>query len=182
MDSGLIARRYASALLMYARKHGVEKPIYASAQAVARNFAQYPALRDILGNPLMSHRKKTDILCALATPEKSSEFRRFAELVTENDRIDLMQMICLSYVELCRQEQHILEVELTTAVPISEETRSRIATKIAQITGKTIEMTTQTDPALIGGFAVRWDTYRWDASVVSELRRIRKSLTATANN
>jgi F0F1-type ATP synthase delta subunit len=37
------------------------------------------------------------------------------------------------------------------------------------------------NPALIGGFALRWDTYRLDASVQASLQRIQKNLTDIMN-
>lgn len=66
---------------------------------------------------------------------------------------------------------------ITSAVPLNEETKSKILSKVQEITAGTLEITEKIDPTLIGGFIVRTDDKQIDASVASQLDNLKQRLT-----
>lgn len=42
-----------------------------------------------------------------------------------------------------------------------------------------IAIETIIDAGIIGGYIVRWDTYRWDVSIATRLKQIKEELTDT---
>ena len=176
MYTGSIAMRYARALADYADRHEATERVYADARALQRCFVDFPALRRALSNRLATAAQKTDLVAACCGAGVSAEFMRFAALVLEMRREELLQYICLNFMALVRERQGLLEVDLTTAMPLDEEMTGMIARKIGEVTGKIVAITPTIDPSIIGGYVARWDTWRQDASIAGRLKQIERSL------
>jgi len=177
MDRGLIARRYATALWMYATKCGSEDEVYAEAQTLLSAFTGYPALRRVLESHMISAQKKEQIAAAIAGDEHAgSTLRRFVQLLISNHREEFLREICLSYQGIYRREKRLLNVSLTTAQPVRQSVEQHLRQKLEASTGQTVNFTANVDPSIVGGYILRWDTYRLDASVAGRLRQVRTQL------
>lgn len=176
MDRGTVSGRYAKALYRYAHKHGQERSVYDSTVALNHSYLQYEALRRTLANPILAVEEKEKLIALAAGREVSEEFRQFVRLVIRQKREDFLQMICLSYQEIYRVAHKLLHVDIVTAVPVDAATEKAIADRLEQLTHETVDIRSTVDPSIIGGYILRWDTYRWDASVTSQLRQIKKEL------
>ena len=81
---------------------------------------------------------------------------------------------------LLAHEERVLELELTTAVKLSEKEAARVVKQIEEASGRTVEATRTVDPDLIGGLVVQAGSLRLDASVRGRLEQLREELiTAT---
>ncbi len=178
MDTGLISRRYAKALLAYARKYGVEQQVYDLTGRLYWSFEQFPALHRVLGNKTVSDPSKEEVIRLAAGGETNPQFDKFIALVLRQVREEFLQMFCLSYRQLYRRETGLLDVELVTAVELDDVTRKKLIDRISEHTGAEIRLKIRVNPEIIGGYIFRWDTYRLDASVRSKLRRIRRQMYA----
>ena len=66
-------------------------------------------------------------------------------------------------------------VLLTTAVPVSEELKQSIEQKVkAEKNFANIELETKTDESLIGGFVLEFNNNLVDASILRDLKDIKK--------
>ena len=69
----------------------------------------------------------------------------------------------------------IHKVKLTTAVPVSDELKNDIISKVKTEAGlENIEMETKANEALIGGFVLEFNNNLVDASIARDLRDIKK--------
>ena len=182
MNRGIVSGRYARALLLHAEKYGYEQDVFREAKWLSGCMAYYPQIKRILSSPVVSATKKMNMLEKLFVQPLSEEFRRFLRLVLEKKREESLQTICFMYMEYYREEKHILQVELVTATPVSEDTKARVTEKMEKLTHEHIRLITTTNPEILGGYIVYWDTYRWDASVASRMRQIRKNITESMKN
>ena len=69
----------------------------------------------------------------------------------------------------------MLELELTTAIELSDEEAAKIVEQIEQAAGRKVEATRTVDPDLIGGLVVQAGSLRLDASVRGRLNSSAKS-------
>ncbi len=176
MDRGLISRRYASALWMYAIEGGSEDKVYAETLTLGHAFATYKALRRVLDNRMLPLEKKEEVLAAVVGGDVSKELRRFVQLLLHNGRGEFLQEICLSYQNIYRREKKLLNVELITATPMDKNVEKRMLEKLEDATGQTVNFVANVDKDIVGGYILKWGTYRIDASVVARLRQMRKKL------
>ena len=134
-------------------------------------------LRDLLRNPQVEARRKRDVLGAVLG-DASEVFRSFVRLTAEKGRIGELDEIHDEWERLLAAEEHVVEVELTTAVELSEEAAAELVGKIEQAAGRRVEATRHVDPDLIGGLVLQAGSVRVDGSVRGRLEGLRTELLA----
>ena len=173
MNTGLIATRYATALLDYANNSNSQDKIYNEAKSLIQNFLNFNALRTILDNPVLAHSEKRKVILLAAGGKTSKSIERFVDMLLENNRIIYLQSIMIKYVELYRKQYNIHSGTLTTATKVETSIEKRLVSLIETQTGGTVEIEKLVDPSIIGGFMFEVDFIRWDASISSQLQRIK---------
>jgi F-type H+-transporting ATPase subunit delta len=102
--------------------------------------------------------------------------RNFLRLVVEKGRAAEVREIAVEFDALADAEQHVLDVELTTAHELSEDEFGRILGRIEEASGRKVQATRSVDPDLIGGIVLQAGSMRLDASVRGRLERLRQEL------
>ena len=78
------------------------------------------------------------------------------------------------YLDLYRKLKHIGVGKLITAVPVDQQTEERIRQAAAHILHATMQLETEVDPSIEGGFVFDINDYRLDASVATQLKRVKQ--------
>lgn len=173
MNNGLIATRYATALLDFVPESSSRDMMYAEAKAITQSFKQFSDLRSVLENPVMAKADKQKVINLAAGGKTSKPFARFVDLLLENNREIHLQSIMLKFADLYRKKKNIHSGKLTTAFPVEPIVEKRLVDMIQKSTGGTLEIEKIVDPAILGGFHFEVDFIRWDASLSGQLQRIR---------
>jgi F-type H+-transporting ATPase subunit delta len=137
---------------------------------------QVPELGEVLRNPQLDPRAKSQALAAL-TEGYDELVRNFLRLLAEKGRAARLDEIQREFERLVAREQGQLNVELTTAFELSDDEARDILARIESATGRRIEATRKVDPDLIGGLILQAGSLRLDASVRGRLERLRQGLT-----
>jgi F-type H+-transporting ATPase subunit delta len=136
---------------------------------------QVPELRELLRNPQLDQRLKASALEELLGGEEKL-VRNFLMLLTEKGRAGEIDEIARDFERIVAQEKGILDVELTTAVPLSEDEAGEVIAQIEKASGRPVVATRRVDPDLIGGNVLQAGSLRLDASVRGRLDRLRNDL------
>ena len=177
MDIGVIAKRYAKALLDYAVEEKCENTVYQEVLQLIETYREVPQLSEVLGNPLLPQQKKAQVLTqAVSTTGASPVFCKFAELVVAHRRESFMLFIAHNFVTLYRELKHISIGKLITAVPVSEKVAKRLETMVERNSQNSVDVILETsvDPDILGGFIFQIDDQRLDASVRQQFELIKK--------
>jgi F-type H+-transporting ATPase subunit delta len=135
-------------------------------------------LRRFLRNPQVELRTKRSALEDLL--QGSDEiFLNFARLLLEKDRIAEVEDVYEEWTRMLARQERVLELELQTAVELSDEEAAKVVGEIEEASGRKVVATRTVDPALIGGLVVQAGSIRLDASVRGRLQQLREELTAT---
>lgn len=185
MNEGLIPRRYAKALLEFARDKGDEARVYDLMKQLEASFEANPTLQQAISNPFVSAEDKKRLLSTAAgvSPTESDDvISRFLDLLVARDRIAMAREIALAYIDLYRKTNDIYRVEVKSARPLTAEELERLKSLIERHLGPKakIEFSSSTDPDLIGGFTIMVGNERLDASVAGELKEMRRRFLADA--
>ncbi|QIK53046.1 F0F1 ATP synthase subunit delta [Dysgonomonas sp. HDW5B] len=176
MNSGMVSMRYARALFSYALEKKAEDTIFSEMNILSENLASSSQLRATLDNPVLSTREKLELIKLAVGETISDVFVRFIQLVLHQRRENHLQTISLVYLDLYRKYKNISVGKLVTACPVDDTTINKIKQLVKQKEEGTIEFVTEVDPKLGGGFILYIGTYRLDASVASQLSRIKSQL------
>lgn len=141
-----------------------------------RSFRKHPDLREALDNPILKIKEKFALICTAAAGngEVSREFSRFITLVLRNRREYYLQYICLTYLDLYRKLKHIGVGKLITSVPVSREVWERIRNSASTLLHAQMELQTEVDPSIEGGFIFDINDFRLDASIATQLKRVKQ--------
>ena len=176
MDIGIVSMRYAKALIEYAKYTGAEDRVYHELRMLERSFRKHPDLREALDNPILKIKEKFALICtaAVGNGEVSREFSRFITLVLRNRREYYLQYICLTYLDLYRKLKHIGVGKLITAVSVSRDVWERIRNSASALLHAQMELQTEVDPSIEGGFIFDINDFRLDASIATQLKRVKQ--------
>jgi F-type H+-transporting ATPase subunit delta len=100
----------------------------------------------------------------------------FLELLVENHRMPAIFRIRRAFDALWEEHNRRLPVEITSAVPLDEHTVRQIADRIEEQTGRTVDLSTSVEPAILGGIVVRVGNQVLDASIRNRLDTLRKQV------
>lgn len=179
MYIGVFSMRYAKALLAYSNENGVEDKVYEEALKLAESFLQVPQLRQALENPVLPVETKLQLVAeAAGGGNVSKELKRFVELVLTERREKFLQFMIMSYIDLYRKQKNISIGKITTVCPVSDEVINHIRALVVEKTHGTVEFKTRIDPKLEGGFIFEIGTYRLDASVANQIKRVKQQFIA----
>jgi F-type H+-transporting ATPase subunit delta len=141
-----------------------------------RTVDEVPELYGLLRNPQLEPGAKVSILEELIG-DADELVRNFLRLLTEKGRIGEIDEIGREFDRLCAAEEGVLNVELTTAIELSDQDAQAIVKQIESASGRTVEATRKVDPNLVGGIVLQVGSMRLDASVRGRLERLRQELT-----
>jgi F-type H+-transporting ATPase subunit delta len=168
-------RTYANALFEAAHEKGRLEAVGDDLHAFAEAVEQVPQLRALLVNPQLDSRAKVDALAAVLG-DADELVRNFLLLVAEKGRANQLTEIVREFDALVAAEEGILDVELTTAVELSDDDATKLLGQIEQVSGRRLRARREVDPKLIGGFVLRAGSHRADASIRGRLERLRREL------
>lgn len=179
MNTGIVAARYAKALLYFATQNGEAELVYAEMQQLDRNFRELQALRNIPNNPILDNAQKNAIITEAARlnddSEVSNSTKRFIQLVVSKGRAEMFPFMGTSFLNAYEHQHHLTRAYLTTAEAVAPEIRERMLKLIRKRTGNTVQLHVQTAPELKSGFILTYDDYRVDASLQGQLRQLRRN-------
>lgn len=173
MNSGKISIRYARALLMSANEKGVAEKVYQEMTTIAQAFEDYPELRTAIASPTIKPNEKHELLLAVLGGKASAESEAFLNFVISEKREDYLSSMARMFEKLYREEHKIVISTLTSATELSKESIDAIKKYISNLSGSTnVELRTQQDESLIGGFILDVEGKRLDASIKEQLKKL----------
>jgi F-type H+-transporting ATPase subunit delta len=174
-----IAEVYARSLFEVAKEHDQLDEVHEELGEFADVLSKDRQLQVFFFSPYFSSVEKKDGVSKVI--EGGNEyFVRFLEVLAEKHRLPVLLRIRRAFDEMWAREQRLLEVSVTSAVPLDDETVRGIGEKIEEQTGQRVELSSAVDPELIGGIVIRVGNKVLDASVRNRLERFRRSVASAA--
>jgi F-type H+-transporting ATPase subunit delta len=169
--------REARALLEVAARESDPDRVGAELDLVADAMRTQPEVQGLLLNPGVTAARKVQALQVIAsslglTPLVS----RLLTVFAERECLGVVPDLAGAYRTRLLERRNIVSAEITTAVPLSEETADSVGRALGQASGKQVLVSTRVDPAIIGGVVARIGSTVYDGSVTTQLARMRQKL------
>jgi F-type H+-transporting ATPase subunit delta len=100
----------------------------------------------------------------------------FLELLIEKHRMPVVFRIRRVYDTLWEEENRLLPVHVTSAVDLDRDVVEQIGDRIAEQTGRKVELSSEVQPDILGGIVVRVGNSILDASIRNRLEQLRKQV------
>ena len=176
-DKSTIARPYAKAAFEQARDRKRLGP-WSQALRTAAAVVADPRVGSLLGNPRVTPQELAALVIETAGRELDEEGRNFVRTLADNRRLAVLPEISALFDELKSEAEGIVEVMVTSAAPLDEAERRKLAQALERRLGRQVRMQCATDPKLIGGAVLRAGDLVIDGSLRGRLERIAYELTA----
>jgi ATP synthase F1 delta subunit len=100
----------------------------------------------------------------------------FLKLLIENHRTPVIFRVRRVFDSLWEQENRLLPVQVTSAVELDKSTVKQIGDRIAEQTGRKVDLSANVEPEILGGIVVRVGNSVLDASIRNRLEQLRKQV------
>lgn len=182
-----VASRYAQALFETAKAEQSVDAVLGQLKHLGALLASEAELREFLWNPDVEPEQKLGVLDkgapgpagadATGGPRQwSALVRPFLLMVIGLGRADVLPQIVEAFSAAADADAGRLRVTVRSARPIAEAQLAKLRAVLEKREGKTIELTTELRPGLLGGLQIQLDHRMIDASVQRELTELRERL------
>jgi F-type H+-transporting ATPase subunit delta len=171
-------RTYARSLFEAAKEKNRLERVHDELADFVAMVEQLPELKSVLESPELDPRAKASLL-EQVLGDADELVRNFLLLLAQKGRSGEVAEIAREFEELVAREQGILDVELTTAVELSEQDFDQLVDRIGKASGRKVRASRAVDSSLVGGLVLEVGSRRLDASIRGRLDRLRQQLSTT---
>lgn len=173
-----LASRYAKSLIDIAIEQNALEDILKDMQMIDLVCRQNRDFLLLMRSPIVSADKKFAIVDAIFTSRVAPLTAAFLKLLINKGREQNVDEIAQAFIQQYREKKKIKTIRLTTASPVDSTVIDVLKNKVAAAYKESsIEIETNTDPALLGGFILDMGDRQLDASIARDLSDIKKQFT-----
>ena len=167
---------YAEALFEAAREREELEEVLEELQEFVEALRENEELYLFFYGGQIPEREKRRAIDAL-TEDMTLSTRNFLKVISDNGREEILEDALARYEELVKEHLGKVEVEVTTAIELSEEELGRIKERLARILeGREVILQTNVDPDLLGGAVFRFGGRMVDSSLRGQLASLREEM------
>jgi F-type H+-transporting ATPase subunit delta len=173
--SGLILRRYATALHELAQAARATDRVQADLAALGERLAGDPTLLRQLQNPRVGRGRKRELVKG-ALGQCHDLVRRTLLLLVDKGRGALLGEFAAVYGAVAQEAAGRQVAHVQSAAPLDDAMRQRLSQQLGQLTGKTVTLDEEVAAELLGGLRVVLGSKMIDGSVRRRLEQVRERM------
>jgi F-type H+-transporting ATPase subunit delta len=167
---------YAEALFEAARERDELEEVFSDLQEFVAALHESEELRLFFYGGQIPERQKRRALDGLTEGMQTST-TNFLKVLVDNGREEILEEVLSRYEELVKEHLGRVEVQVTTAVELSEEQLDRLRERLERVLeGREVILGTGVDPDLIGGAVFRFGGRLMDGSIRGRLESLREGM------
>ena len=173
-----IARMYGGSLYDLAAEEGLETRILGELDEVQQLLKQNPDYLRLLSTPSIPKKERCGLLDEALRGQVHLYVLNFLKILCEKGTLRELSGCARAYRIRYNQAHGILEATAISAVPLTEPQTRRLHEKLEKLTGKTIDLKTKVDPAVLGGIRLDIEGTELDGTVQNRLASLRRDIAA----
>jgi F-type H+-transporting ATPase subunit delta len=167
---------YAEALFEAARERDELEEVLSDLQEFVTALQETEELRLFFYGGQVPERQKRRALDGLTEGMKTST-TNFLKVLVDNGREEILEVVLRRYEEILKEHLGRIEVEVTTAVKLSEESERRLRERLGNVLeGREVILEANVDQDLIGGAVFRFGGRMMDGSIRGRLESLREGM------
>lgn len=171
------ADRYARAMGAVAAEFKQIEETGAGLSALAEVYRSVPEFRGTMMNSTLDGPSRRQILDTVLDHVQAPEaLRKLLYYLLRRNRMALLPDIAARFDARMDEWLGRVEVQVTTALPLTPELGERLTQGFERLSGKTVRMKAQADSGIIGGIVVHIWGVLLDASMRTRLERLQEAL------
>jgi F-type H+-transporting ATPase subunit delta len=175
-QSAAIGHVFAQSLFNLARQQNVLDDVTESVRGVGQLVAANPSFRNFAEAASITPEQKVDVVAKAFDGKVNQLVAEVLKSMARRDRLMFIAGFVAAYESILQRLNKQVDVELVTAQELSPESFEKIKAAVTKALGKTPEFETRVDASLIGGIRLRVGDTLVDASVRTQLEKIKTRL------
>lgn len=171
-----VAKPYARALYDAAVEQNALPAVVADVRGLTETMEQSEEFAQFLSSPLLSPQMKSETFQNLFAESVHPLTLNFLRLLALKQRERYLLAIGEVLLAIVDEAAGRLVAKVTTAVSMTAEQQAELAQQLRAYSGKEVRLETTVDAAVQGGFIVQLDDTVFDASIATQLRRLKQQL------
>ncbi|GAC1656718.1 MAG: ATP synthase F1 subunit delta [Candidatus Dormibacteraceae bacterium] len=167
------ASRYARAIFELASEEG-RIDAWSRQLGVLRAVLEHPAARAVLEDPSVTGSRRREAVAALKLEGIGPQGMNLMQMLVDARRPQLIGLIADQFETLADAAAGRVRATVTTAIPLSEPERARLAKDLSAGIGKDVRLVAMVDPKILGGLVLQVGDRLTDASVAGRLAQLRR--------
>jgi F-type H+-transporting ATPase subunit delta len=180
MKTSRAAIRYAKALLLESVEKNSIEETFNDMVLVEKTFANNIELKHMVDSRVIKNSIKLSSL-NLIFKQLSSLSRSLIKVLFENNRMNILDVVALKFIERYKEFKGIQSATVTTAVPLNYELENQVLETISKLTNKKTTLINKVDRSLVGGFILRVGDIEYNASFKNKLKNIKQEFKKNTN-
>jgi F-type H+-transporting ATPase subunit delta len=180
MKTSRAAIRYAKALLLESVEKNSMEETYNDMKLVKKTFSNNIELKHMVDSRVIKNSIKLNSLNLIF---KNLSFLSISliRVLFENNRMNILDVVALKYIERYKDFKGIQSATVTTAVPLNNELEKQVLETISKLTNKKTTLINKVDQSLVGGFVLRVGDIEYNASFKNKLKNIKQEFNKNTN-
>ncbi len=167
---------YAEALFEAAKERNELEEVLSDLQEFVTALHENEELRIFFYGGQVPERQKRRAIDGL-TQGMTTSTTNFLKVLSDNGREGILEDVLRRYEGLVKEHLGRIEVEVTTAVELSEEAERRLRERLGRVLeGREVILERRVDPNLLGGAVFRFGGQMMDGSVRGRLESLREGM------
>jgi len=178
--SGLIARRYAAALLDMAAEAKALDKVEKDLQELAAMLKASPDLQALVRNPLIDRTQQKRAIEALSQSAKFDKLTgNFLGVLTQNRRLSSLEAVINAFrIEAARRRGEI-DARVQTAYALTPAQTDALQKELSKALGSNVTLNVEVAKDLLGGMIVTVGSRMVDDSLKRKLERLQRTLSGS---
>ncbi|MBQ4506780.1 MAG: ATP synthase F1 subunit delta [Firmicutes bacterium] len=170
------AEIYGSSLYDLAQEEGLGEQIMKDLQLISAVFSDDTGYEQLLSSPVLSRDERRSLIEEAWKGKVHDYTKNFLCILMEEEMVRDLSSCVQAYRKRYKEDRGIIDVRVTSAVPLSEENRARLKASIEAKTGKKVLPEFHVDSSLLGGLRVEMEGMSYEATLKYHLEELRKIL------
>ena len=173
-----VSRRYSKALFSISSKDNSEKETYDEISNLLELFNSNDLFIKLFLSPLLSSKSQLKLISNIFSNKDKNKIKvsksvlAFLKVLAKNGRLKILLSSLYGFQNLVKSRHQEININLTTAFPISDDNVNKIKNILLKKTDKKINIISNVDKKIIGGIILQSGSSLIDASIRNKILKL----------
>lgn len=171
-----IARVYGGSLYDLAAEEQLTGSILEQLTQVRQLFRDNPDYVRLLGEPSIPMAERLGLVETAFGDQAERYLINFIKLLCEKGYLGDFGGCCDEFIRRYNADNGIAQVQVTSAVALTEEQEKALTAKLEKVSGKKVTLSVKVDPSVVAGLRVEMDGKQLDGTVAGRMADLTKKI------
>ena len=176
-----LAKVYSKSMLDLAESQGQADELLDELHELADMIDKNAALGAFLSSPTVDVAARAQTLEKAFRGKASDLLVDSLQVLNRKERLGILRTVCETYRLAHEELRNIVDVYVTTAVPLNDTLRQKLREAAAKFAGMGVELVEKVDESVLGGLTMRIGDEKLDTTVAMQLRQIGEAMRQRAS-